>query len=85
MSTKSVLNDPKEVQRMQFFSTAEVALILGVSRKVVLDWIRDGHLPAFRLGPTHRVIRIRKEDLDSFIAGHIQNQPPRTATVATLA
>jgi excisionase family DNA binding protein len=55
---------------LQFFSTAEVAIILGASRKLVSSWVRDGQLPAFRMGPQNRIIRIRRQDLEAFIKKH---------------
>jgi excisionase family DNA binding protein len=57
---------------LQFFSIAEVAAILGVSRKLVRQWIYTGRLPVFRLGPQQRLIRIRKADLEQFIEAHTQ-------------
>lgn len=67
--------------QLQFFSVAEVAAILGVSRKLVSTWISEGRLPVFRLGTRHRLIRIRKADLEQFIATHTHNQAnPQTAT-----
>jgi excisionase family DNA binding protein len=53
---------------LQFFSTAEVATILRVSRKLVNHWVHDGQLPAFRMGTEGRIIRIRLDDLEAFIA-----------------
>jgi excisionase family DNA binding protein len=57
----------------QFYSLAEVALILGVSKRLVMEWTREGRLPVFRLGPTHRVMRVRKSDLEKFIDTHIHS------------
>jgi excisionase family DNA binding protein len=39
----------------RMLSTAEVAVIFNVSRRIVLDWIATGDLPAFRIGPQTRV------------------------------
>ena len=51
----------------RFFSIAEVAYILGVSRRLVSQWISDGVLPAVRLGPGQRLVRVRAEDLNAFL------------------
>jgi excisionase family DNA binding protein len=53
-------------------SPADVAAELGVSKDTVLRWIRDGKLPAARLG--YRTLRIRRQDLDAFL-----RSPPATA------
>ncbi|MBN1180162.1 MAG: helix-turn-helix domain-containing protein [Anaerolineae bacterium] len=52
---------------LQFFTIAETAAILNVSRKLVSNWIHEGVLPAIRLGPGQRLLRIRQEDLVTFI------------------
>lgn len=58
---------------LQFFSVAEVAIILGTSTKLVHEWINQGLLPSFRLGQKNRLIRIRQPDLERFIESHIRN------------
>ncbi len=58
---------------LQFFSVAEVSIILGTSTKLVHDWINKGLLPSFRLGEKNRLIRIRQADLEKFIDAHIRN------------
>ena len=58
---------------LQFFSVAEVALILNVSTKTVRTWITDGKLPAFHIGPGNRVTRVRRNDLEQFIDIHIRS------------
>lgn len=63
----------KAPDSLQFYSLAEVSIILGVSKRLVLEWIRQGLLPVFRLGPGHRVMRVRKTDLEKFIDTHIQS------------
>jgi excisionase family DNA binding protein len=60
---------------LELFTVAEAASILGVSRKLVGAWIRDGVLPAVRLGPGQRLLRIRRSDLEGFIARY-QIVPP---------
>jgi excisionase family DNA binding protein len=70
------MNDIKPIPQLelpptlQFFSASEVAIILGTSRKLVITWINNGDLPAFRMGPEGRVIRIRRQDLEAFIQKH---------------
>ena len=58
---------------LQFFSVAEVAIILGTSTKLVHEWINQGLLLSFRLGPKNRLIRIRQHDLEKFIDAHIRS------------
>jgi excisionase family DNA binding protein len=52
---------------MQLYSVEEVAEILSVSMKLVYDWVKQGVLPAKRLGPYGRLIRISQADLEAFI------------------
>ena len=58
---------------LQFFSVAEVAIILGTSSRSVHEWIQSGLLPSFRLGQKNRIIRIRQPDLEKFINAHIRS------------
>ncbi len=60
---------------LELFTVAEAASILGVSRKLVGLWIREGVLPAIRLGPGQRLLRIRRSDLEAFVARY-QVVPP---------
>jgi excisionase family DNA binding protein len=69
--TKKLLHDLGP--GLQFFSIAEVSIILGVSTKTTNNWINDGLLPAFRLGPKNRLIRIRRQDLEKFVDTHIRS------------
>ena len=62
---------------LQFYSITEVALIMDVSKKMVQKWIQEGHLPAFRVSPQSRLMRIRRQDLEDFIDEHTQTQPPK--------
>jgi len=60
---------------LDLFTVAEAASILDVSRRSVSNWIHQGALPAIRLGPGRRLIRIRRVDLEDFVTrGEIQ--PP---------
>jgi excisionase family DNA binding protein len=51
-----------------YFSLADVAVILRVSMQTVRRWIKEGKLPATKIGGENsRIIRVRREDLDAFI------------------
>lgn len=63
---------PPHLSSARLLSVAEVAQILSVSRKLIQSWIDAGLLPAFRVGPQTRVIRIREGDLEAFIQRHIR-------------
>ena len=59
---------------LKLLTMAETAAILKVSRKAVATWIHQGALPAVRLGPGKRLIRVRTCDLEDFITqGQIPN------------
>ena len=59
---------------LELLTLAETAAVLKVSRKAVSTWIHHGALPAIRLGPGKRLIRIRRCDLEKFITqGQITN------------
>ena len=53
---------------LDLYTVAETAAILGVSRKTVFEWIKSGDLVATKLGPGQRLIRIRRVDLEQFVA-----------------
>jgi excisionase family DNA binding protein len=53
---------------LQLFTITETAVILGVSRRLVSNWIQEGALPAIRLGPGQRLVRVNVGDLEAFIA-----------------
>ena len=48
----------------QFLTTQEVAGLLKVSIHTVRRWIKEGHLPAYKVG---RGLRIKKANLDQWI------------------
>jgi excisionase family DNA binding protein len=50
--------------KKQFYSTKEVAEILGVSVRTVRAWIVSERLPAIKL---NKIYRISKKTLDSFV------------------
>jgi len=52
---------------LQLFTITETAVILGVSRRLVSNWIQEGALPAIRLGPGQRLVRVNIADLEAFI------------------
>jgi len=61
---------------LEFFTVAETAAILGVSRKLISNWIHQGALPAIRLGPGQRLLRIRRVDLEEIVTQwEIQSSP----------
>jgi len=49
-----------------YYSVSQAAALLGVSRVTVWRWIGEDRLRAARLG--HRTTRIKREDLDAFVA-----------------
>src|SRR5688572_24682664 len=57
-----------------YLTISEVAALLGVSRVSIWRWIRDGRLPASRLG--RRTIRIKRKALERALAerGHASSQ-----------
>jgi|SaaInlV_200m_DNA_2_1039689.scaffolds.fasta_scaffold69764_1 excisionase family DNA binding protein len=75
--SQSLPESMDKLSSLQFFSVAEVAQIMGVSSKVIHQWIQNGHLPAFRVGTNSRVMRIRHQDLENFIDANTQPRPSR--------
>jgi excisionase family DNA binding protein len=65
---------------LQFFSVAEVAAILHINKRLVLDWINAGRLPVFRIGRSSRLLRIRRRDFDAFIKNNTTAMPSRDST-----
>jgi len=53
---------------LDLYTVAETAAILSVSKKSVFAWIKDGLLQAIRIGPGQKLIRVRRVDLEKFIA-----------------
>jgi excisionase family DNA binding protein len=68
-------HDPKTLfpAQLQFFSTKEVAIILGTTTKTVSQWINEGKLRAFKAKDKTRLTRIRRQDLDAFIDAHMRS------------
>ena len=74
MSRKATDKKKFTYVRPTYFSPADVAVILQVSMQTVRRWIREGKLPAVKIGGENsRLLRIHRDDLDAFI----QNQPRR--------
>lgn len=48
-----------------WLSPAQVGERLGISHRLVQDWIREGRLPASRLGP--RMLRVHVNDADRLL------------------
>jgi len=64
-----------------YYSIAEVAALLGVSRVSVWRWISAGRLPVSRLG--HRTVRVKREDLAKIVLPYPRNTlqaAPQSAT-----
>jgi excisionase family DNA binding protein len=55
----------REDQQLAFYSVDEVAERLNLCSKTIRNWIRDGRLPAHRLG---KKLAIAKSELTAFIA-----------------
>jgi PAS domain S-box-containing protein/excisionase family DNA binding protein len=64
----------------RFYSVSEAAARLGVSRISVWRWIRDGRLPAARLG--HRTTRISGRDIDRLLAPGVDSPTTAVAVAA---
>ncbi len=57
---------PASRARTRYLSLQDIAEELGISDRTVRRWVASGKLPAIR--PSERVIRVKAEDLDAFIA-----------------
>ncbi len=53
---------PKAATESSYLTVSQAAARLGVSRITIWRWVRDGYLPAMRLGP--RTTRIKREDIE---------------------
>ncbi len=54
--------------RPAYYSPSDVAVILQVSLQTVRRWIREGQLPAYKIGgEDSRIVRIPREALEAFI------------------
>lgn len=48
----------------KLLSTSDVARLLGVTSRTVLNWIDEGKIPAFRFGLSYK---IAENDLKNFV------------------
>lgn len=55
---------PSGFTRTDLLTPDEVALLLGVKRKCVVDWARTGYVPGIKLGRSWRFLR---RDIEAFI------------------
>jgi len=66
--------------RPAYYSPSDVAVILQVSLQTVRRWIREGQLPAYKVGgEDSRIVRIPREALEVFIRDgiyHTNNNDP---------
>jgi excisionase family DNA binding protein len=53
----------KEEPHMSHLNTIEAAKRLGVNPQTIRDWVRSGHLQAYRIGPNGQ-LRFKTEDID---------------------
>jgi len=68
MKSKKSNNQKFTYVRPTYFSPADVAVILQVSMQTVRRWVKDGKLPAIKIGgEDSRILRIHRDDLDAFI------------------
>ncbi len=68
------MSDSTTVKTM--LSPVEIARQMGVSKPTVRRWIKQGYLPAVRIGA---VIRIKQSDFAAFLAWHaIDNAASRS-------
>ena len=57
------------LERMsELLTTQEAADLVGCSVHTIRNWIRDGRLRAYRLGPL--LLRIKPEDLDKLVRNY---------------
>jgi|GraSoi2013_115cm_1033766.scaffolds.fasta_scaffold359914_2 excisionase family DNA binding protein len=56
-----------------YLTVKEIAAELRVTKQVVWRWIREGKLPALRIGKEYRVSRA---DYLAFLAKHRKRPPP---------
>jgi excisionase family DNA binding protein len=53
----------------EVYTTGQVAVLFGVSPKTATKWIDSGALPGYRV-PSSRFRRVRRRDLEVFMAKH---------------
>lgn len=62
--------------RTDLMTVEQVAAYLQLNKLTVYRYIREGRIPAARLGKSYRV---RKSDLDAFLESHKSRQPVKAA------
>lgn len=67
MVDRSRRMEGRQAGLVDLFTVGETAVVLGVTRKQVYEWIERGVLPSIRLGLGRQKIRIRCEDLERFV------------------
>lgn len=74
LNPRQVANLIQEVQEEAWYTTAEVATLLGVSYSTAYRYVTDGFLTAYRMTPTgwHR---IRGRDLLTFLQAKLLPGP----------
>jgi excisionase family DNA binding protein len=61
---------------LDLYTVSETAAILGVSERLVSEWIKEEFLPVVRLGPGQRLVRIRRTALEDFIEHDFRPSSP---------
>jgi excisionase family DNA binding protein len=70
------MTSDNDTANLDILKIEDVAAYLQVSRRSVFRWMRAGLLPAVRIGG---VTRVRRGDLESFIAAHVAAGPSKQA------
>jgi len=58
--------------KFHFFTVTEVSIILGTTNKKVYEWIEQGLLRSFHMGPKSKLTRVSYQDLENFIDAHVR-------------
>jgi excisionase family DNA binding protein len=58
------MTDQTTLEKIRLYTTIEVADMLGVTKYIVRDWIKNGHMEAIKAG---RVYRIAQYMIDDFM------------------
>lgn len=65
----------------EYLTPEEVAEILKVSNKAILDWLRSGNIPGTKVG---RLWRIPKADLETWLESNTQRPRPAAEVVGEI-
>ncbi|MBL7141306.1 MAG: helix-turn-helix domain-containing protein [Planctomycetes bacterium] len=61
------MREANEIRTVEpLYSTATLCDLMGIDRSTLRGWVREGLLPAYRLG--ERTVRFRQQDVERFIA-----------------